>query len=173
MNNRAVLFVPLVIFAGLALFLMRGLELDPQELPSALIDKPWPAFELATLEGARASNHDLVGQKSLVNVWATWCITCRVEHPFLMDLQRQGVRLIGVNYKDNQADAERWLQEKGNPFVFSAIDKDGKLGIELGVFGAPETYFVDSRGVIQYKHVGEINQRVWDDSLNAVWQSLK
>lgn len=173
MNNRAVLFVPLIVFAGLALFLMRGLELDPKELPSALIDKPWPAFQLPTLEGKQASAGDLAGAKSLVNVWATWCITCRVEHPFLMDLQRQGVRLIGLNYKDNQADAARWLREKGNPFVFSAIDADGKLGIELGVFGAPETYFVDSRGVIQYKHVGEINQRVWDDSLKAVWQSLK
>lgn len=173
MNNRAVLFVPLLIFSGLAAFLLRGLALDPQELPSALIDKPWPAFQLQTLEGASASDKDLTGQKSLVNVWATWCITCRVEHPFLMDLQRQGVRLIGLNYKDNQADAKRWLQEKGNPFVFNAIDADGKLGIDLGVFGAPETYFVDSRGVIQYKHVGEINQRVWDEKLKTAWDALK
>lgn len=172
MKQRLVFFFPLALFIGLALFLLRGLDLDPQELPSALIDKPWPAFSLASHEGKTVTQADLTGAKTLVNVWATWCITCRVEHPFLMQLQAEGVRMVGLNYKDQTADARRWLTEKGNPFVFNAIDADGKLGIELGVFGAPETYFVDRNGIIKYKHVGEINQRVWDDKLKAVWQSL-
>lgn len=173
MNRRWVLVVPLLLFGALALFLLRGLALDPTELPSALLNKPWPNFHLQTLEGESKTERDLRGQKALVNIWATWCITCRVEHPFLSDLQQRGVRIIGINYKDDPEAARQWLNNKGNPFVFSIQDRDGKLGIELGVFGAPETYFIDSQGVIQYKHVGEINQRVWGDKLEAIWQSLR
>jgi cytochrome c biogenesis protein CcmG, thiol:disulfide interchange protein DsbE len=171
--KRMKLFLPLVIFAILAIFLMRGLKLDPSAMPSALLNKPWPVFSLPTLEsGEIVSEKNLLGQKALVNIWATWCVTCRVEHPFLMQLQQQGITIYSVNYKDNQADAKAWLQEKGNPYRFTIIDADGKLGIDLGVFGAPETYFIDSHGVIRYKHVGDLNERVWNEELKTVWDKL-
>lgn len=171
--KRLKLFLPLLVFAVLAAFLLRGLKLDPKEIPSALLDKPWPVFSLPALEtGAPLTEKNLVGQKALVNIWATWCITCRVEHPYLMQLANKGVLLYGVNYKDKPADAQQWLQDKGNPYRFTIVDADGRLGIDLGVFGAPETYFIDSRGVIRYKHVGDLNERVWQDKLGAVWNSL-
>jgi cytochrome c biogenesis protein CcmG/thiol:disulfide interchange protein DsbE len=171
--NRLKLFLPLVIFAILAIFLMRGLKLDPNAMPSALLDKPWPVFSLPTLEsGEIVSEKNLLNQKALVNIWATWCVTCHVEHPFLIQLQQQGITIYSVNYKDNQADAKTWLQEKGNPYRFTIIDADGKLGIDLGVFGAPETYFIDSHGVIRYKHVGDLNERVWNEKLKAIWNQL-
>ena len=171
--KRLKLFLPLIVFAVLAVFLMRGLKLDPAAMPSALLDKPWPVFSLPTLEsGEVISEKSLRGQKALVNVWATWCVTCRVEHPFLMQLAQNGVLIIGLNYKDKQDEAQRWLQEKGNPFRFTINDADGKLGMDLGVFGAPETYFVDSQGVIRYKYIGDLNERVWNDSLKAVWDKL-
>ena len=171
--KRLKLFLPLIVFAILAAFLMRGLKLDPSSMPSALLDKPWPVFSLSTLESAEVvSEKNLRGQKTLVNVWATWCITCRVEHPFLMQLSKNGVLVIGLNYKDKYDEAQRWLQEKGNPFRFTINDADGKLGMDLGVFGAPETYFVDSQGIIRYKYIGDLNERVWNDSLKAVWDKL-
>ncbi|HSC75413.1 MAG TPA: DsbE family thiol:disulfide interchange protein [Pseudomonadales bacterium] len=171
--KRMKLFLPLIIFAVLALFLMRGLKLDPSAMPSALLNKPWPVFSLHTLDANDSiSEKNLRGQKALVNIWATWCVTCRVEHPFLMQLQQQGITIYSVNYKDNQADAKNWLQEKGNPYRFTIVDADGKLGIDLGVFGAPETYFIDAQGVIRYKHVGDLNERVWNEKLKAVWDQL-
>ena len=171
--NRLKLFLPLLLFAVLAGFLWMGLKLDPKALPSALLDKPWPAFSLPALEnGTTVSEKNLHGQKALVNVWATWCVTCRIEHPFLMQLSQQGVLMVGVNYKDNTDEARIWLNQKGNPFRFTIVDSDGRLGMDLGVFGAPETYFVDSQGVIRYKHVGDLNARVWQEKLQAVWQSL-
>ena len=171
--NRLKLFLPLAFFAALAIFLMRGLTLDPNAMPSALLDKTWPVFSLPTIgsTGIVTEKH-LHGQKALVNIWATWCVTCRVEHPFLMQLQQQGVTIYGVNYKDKDDEAEQWLREKGNPYRFTIVDADGKLGIDLGVFGAPETYFIDSQGIIRYKHVGDLNERVWNDKLKAVWDQL-
>lgn len=170
--KRLKLFLPLAIFAVIAVFLMRGLTLDPNAMPSALLDKPWPVFSLPTLDNNTVSEKDLQSQKALVNVWATWCITCRVEHPFLMQLARDNVRIIGINYKDDRTAATEWLVGKGNPFATTIVDADGKLGLDLGVFGAPETYFIDASGVIRYKHVGELNQRVWDDKLHSIWEKL-
>jgi cytochrome c biogenesis protein CcmG/thiol:disulfide interchange protein DsbE len=171
--KRLKLFLPLLIFAVLAVFLLRGLKLDPHEMPSALLDKPWPSFSLPTLENSQlVTEKTLRGQKALVNVWATWCITCRVEHPFLMQLAQNGVLIYGISYKDKSVEAQQWLQEKGSPYRFTIIDSDGKLGIDLGVFGAPETYFIDSSGVIRYKHVGDLNERVWSEKLQAVWNSM-
>jgi cytochrome c biogenesis protein CcmG/thiol:disulfide interchange protein DsbE len=171
--RRLKLFLPLIIFAVLTAFLMRGLKLDPTAMPSALLDKPWPAFSLPTLEtGENVSEKNLVGKKALVNVWATWCVTCRVEHPFLMQLSRDGITIFSVNYKDTQDDAQKWLKEKGNPYRFSIADSNGKLGIDLGVFGAPETYFINSQGVIRYKYIGDLNERVWNEKLKAIWEKL-
>ena len=176
MTKRLKLFLPLILFTVLAGFLWVGLKLDPKAIPSALLDKPWPAFSLPTLEtGEIVSEKQLRGEKILVNVWATWCITCRIEHPFLMQLSQQGVLMAGVNYKDDSQAAKQWLTEKGNPFRFTVVDRDGKLELiaNLGVFGAPETYFVDSQGVIRYKHVGDLNARVWQETLLPVWQGMQ
>jgi cytochrome c biogenesis protein CcmG/thiol:disulfide interchange protein DsbE len=173
-SRRLKLFLPLLIFAVLALFLLRGLKLDPAAMPSALIDKPWPAFSLPDLaSGKLLTEKNLKGQKALVNVWATWCVTCHVEHPYLMQLAQNGIAIYSVNYKDKKPDAEKWLLDKGNPYRATIVDADGKLGIDLGVFGAPETYFIDSHGVIRYKHVGDLNARVWQEKLQAVWQALQ
>jgi cytochrome c biogenesis protein CcmG/thiol:disulfide interchange protein DsbE len=171
--KRLKLFVPLIIFALLALFLLRGLKLDPSAMPSALLDKPMPTFSLLSLESQQAVTEKSVkGNKALINVWATWCITCRVEHPFLMQLAKSGVLIYGINYKDNNPDAVQWLREKGNPYTLTITDPDGKLGIDLGVFGAPETYFIDSQGVIRYKHVGDLNEKIWHEKLRDIWEHL-
>lgn len=171
---RLWLFIPLLVFIGLVLFLMRGLQLDPSAVPSALLDRPLPAFSLPRLEADAPpiSERDWHGRKALVNVWATWCVTCRIEHPYLMTLASRGIPLYGINYKDDPVAARRWLQEKGNPYQMTVVDQRGKLGIDLGVSGAPETYLVDSSGIIRYKHTGDLNERVWQDKLKPVWDSL-
>lgn len=172
--SRLKLFIPLIIFAVLAVFFWRGLSLDPTDMPSALIDKPMPAFSLPTLEDANQiiTQDDLKGEVALVNVWATWCIACRVEHPYLVELANQGVRVIGINYKDDVAEAQRWLKNLHNPYVYSIIDADGRLGIDLGVFGAPETYVVDRQGVIRHKHVGVVDDKVWTEQLKPIVDQL-
>lgn len=157
------LFIPFAVFVVLAVVLLRGLERDPSHLPSALIDQPVPAFSLPNLlePGERVSEEVFQGHVSLLNVWATWCPSCRVEHGFLNRLSEQGVRIIGMDYKDEDAAARRWLEELGNPYAVTFADRDGTLGVDLGVFGAPETYLVDSEGVIRAKHVGVMNDKVW------------
>ena len=173
MGPRLKLFLPLILFAMLAITLFQGLSLDPTEMPSALIDRPLPAFNLPRLgQPGTLSEQDVEGQVSLLNVWATWCVACRVEHPYLRQLSDQGVRLIGLNYKDNDADAERWLEELGNPYQFNIADNEGTLGLDLGVYGAPETYLVDGVGVIRYRHVGVVDERVWKTILEPLYQEL-
>ncbi|MEP4484658.1 MAG: DsbE family thiol:disulfide interchange protein [Halioglobus sp.] len=169
MAPRLKLFAPLFIFALLALLLFRGLSLDPREMPSALIDKPLPDFELASLgEQRMLSREDVTGQISLFNVWATWCVSCRVEHPYLQQLADAGVPIVGVNYKDEDAAALQWLQDLGNPYTVNIADRDGTLGLDLGVYGAPETYVVDANGVIRYRHVGVVDERVWRSILEPI-----
>jgi cytochrome c biogenesis protein CcmG/thiol:disulfide interchange protein DsbE len=174
MGPRLKLFLPLFLFAVLALFLYRGLQLDPRELPSALIDRPLPAFELPALGQDRLLTREQVtGEVSLFNVWATWCVSCRVEHPYLHMLAEQGVPIFGVNYKDDDADALRWLQELGDPYRLNIVDAQGTLGLDLGVYGAPETYLVDAAGVIRYRHVGVVDDRVWRDILQPLYIELQ
>lgn len=166
-------FLPLFIFALLALLFLRGLELDPQEMPSALIDKPVPAFKLPQLNSeAPVTEQSLLGKVYLLNVWATWCVSCKVEHPYLMLLAEQGVNIVGVNYKDDIGKAEAWLQKLGDPYLLNIIDANGKLGLDLGVFGAPETYVVDAKGIIRFKHVGIVDERVWQQQLAAIYHGL-
>lgn len=173
--QRFKLFLPLIIFIGLGLLLWKGLSLDPNAMPSALKDKRVPAFVLPGLKQATVSytEQDLNGQPSLLNVWATWCVACRVEHPYLIELAKTGVRIVGLNYKDNNTRAIKWLGKLGNPYVFNIADTEGRLGLDLGVFGAPETYIIDSQGVIRHKHVGVIDERVWQKELLPVWTSLQ
>lgn len=171
--KRLLLLLPLAIFLVGAVFLYRGLYLDPSELPSALIGKPVPEFSLPAVEGGKTlTRADLLGKPALLNVWATWCISCRVEHPVLNKLAQQGVRVYGVNYKDENAAALKWLKEFHNPYQLNIDDKDGSLGLNLGVYGAPETFFIDSKGIIRHKFVGVIDEVVWREQLASKYQEL-
>lgn len=179
-KQRLFLFIPVAIVAGLAVLFWRGLSLNPNDMPSALLNKPVPAFELPVLaapenpEGVVSANQEMFkGKVSLLNVWATWCVTCRQEHEFLNTLKAQGVLIYGINYKDNNEDAQQWLAELNNPYVYSVIDADGRLGLNLGVFGAPETYVIDKQGVIRYKHIGDVNQDVWNKVLAPIIKELQ
>lgn len=179
-KQRLFLFIPLIIFAILAVLFWRGLSLNPSEMPSALLNKPVPVFELPVLPAPEnpqgltsASQEMLKGKVSLLNVWATWCVTCRQEHEFLNTLKAQGILIYGINYKDNTEDAQQWLAELHNPYVYSVIDEDGRLGLNLGVFGAPETYVIDRQGVIRYKHIGDVNAQVWEKTIKPIVDSLK
>jgi len=178
-KQRLFLFIPLAIFAALAVLFWRGLSLNPNEMPSALLNKPVPPFELPVLpapenpQGLVSANQEMLkGKVSLLNVWATWCTTCRQEHEFLNTLKAQGILIYGINYKDNGEDAQRWLAELHNPYVFSVTDEDGRLGLNLGVFGAPETYVIDKQGVVRYKHIGDVNAQVWEKTIKPIFDSL-
>lgn len=173
MAPRLKLFIPLILFGVLALFLFRGLSLDPKEMPSALINRPLPEFSLPALAQERLlTRKDVVGKVALLNVWATWCVSCRVEHPYLRQLADTGVPVYGLNYKDDDADAIRWLQELGNPYLFNIADRQGSLGLDLGVYGAPETYLLDVDGVIRYRHVGVVDENVWQTILQPAYLEL-
>jgi cytochrome c biogenesis protein CcmG/thiol:disulfide interchange protein DsbE len=179
-KQRLFLFIPLAVFALLAVLFWRGLSLNPNEMPSALLNKPVPAFELPVLpapenpQGLVNANQEMLKDRvSLLNVWATWCTTCRQEHEFLNTLKAQGILIYGINYKDNTEDAQRWLAELHNPYVYSVTDEDGRLGLNLGVFGAPETYVIDKHGVIRYKHIGDVNQDVWNKVLAPIIKELQ
>lgn len=172
--RRALLLLPLLLFLGLGLLFFRGLSLNPQELPSALIDKPLPAFSLADLKQPQQlrSEADLKGP-ALVNVWATWCPTCKAEHQMLNRLAQAGVTIYGINYKDDRAAAVRWLEDYLDPYQLNIADPEGSLGINLGVYGAPETFLIDARGVIRHKYVGAIDERVWREELAPRYQALQ
>ena len=168
--TRLKFFLPVILFMGLALLLWRGLYLDPKELPSVLIDKPMPAFALTTVDDESVSNADLPEQIFLLNVWGSYCLPCLIELPTLMRLSEEGeIPVVGVNYRDEQDLALDWLDENGNPFAFSILDELGRFGIDLGVYGAPETYLVDAEGVIRYRHVSVLDETVWaQDFLPAI-----
>ncbi len=151
--------LPLVIFLVLAAFLYVGLGLNPREVPSPLIDKPAPAFTLPQLHDTQKqfSPADMKGKVWLLNVWASWCVSCKEEHPVLMSLAQQNiVPIYGLDYKDKKADAEAWLREGGDPYTVSVMDADGRIGIDYGVYGVPETYVIDKQGVIRYKQIGPV-----------------
>jgi cytochrome c biogenesis protein CcmG/thiol:disulfide interchange protein DsbE len=178
-KQRLFLFIPLAIFILLGVLFWRGLSLDPNEMPSALLNKPVPAFELPVIsapenpQGLMTANQEMLkGEVSLLNVWATWCLPCKQELPFFNTLKAQGVKIYGVNYKDDPEEAQRWLSEFHNPFVFSVLDADGRLGVNLGVFGYPETYLVDKQGVIRYKHIGEMDAQIWTKTIKPIFESL-
>ncbi|OUS27918.1 thiol:disulfide interchange protein [Thalassotalea sp. 42_200_T64] len=161
---KLIRFLPLIGFMLLGFLLYRGLFLNPQAMPSALIGKKMPEFQLTQLENSNAvvSTADLKGNIVLLNVWATWCPACKQEHPYLVDLARNPkVKLYGVNYKDERHAAMQWLQNYKNPYVFSIFDVDGSLGLDLGVFGAPETFVIDHTGTIRKRFAGPINGIVW------------
>jgi cytochrome c biogenesis protein CcmG/thiol:disulfide interchange protein DsbE len=155
--------IPLAIFIVLVVFLAIGLGHDPHEVPSPLINKPAPAFQLRQLQDPTKtfSAQDMRGKVWLLNVWSSWCISCREEHPVLLEFSRSGdVPLYGLDYKDKPEDALGWLRDFGNPYVLSAMDTDGRVGIDYGVYGVPETYLIDRDGVIRFKQVGPLTPEI-------------
>lgn len=172
---RLKLFLPLLIFVCLALLFWRGLSLDPQAMPSALLDKPVPDFSLAAVGNRERQlrRDDLPQTPLLLNVWATWCVACRVEHPYLNQLSQQGVPIVGINLRDDTDAAQQWLEEFHNPYLFSLADTEGRLALDLGVFGAPETFLVDAEGAIRCKHIGVVDDGVWKTKLQPLYQKLQ
>ena len=154
--------IPLAIFVVLAGFLAAGLSRDPHLVPSPLVGKPAPAFTLPRLDQAATfAPAEMQGRVWMLNVWASWCGACRQEHPLLTDVARSGVvPLIGLDYKDTVPDARRWLAEHGDPYQLTAVDADGRVGIDYGVYGVPETYVIDRAGTIRYKHIGPVTPDV-------------
>lgn len=173
--------VPLAIFAvigGLlfyALYLSNTGRYSPKDIPSPLIGKALPAFSLSTVAdpARKVSRDDMLGRVYLLNVWASWCVACRQEHPFLNELARnKAVTIIGLNYKDKREDALGWLGGLGNPYELSLADGDGRLGIDLGVYGVPETFVIDKQGVIRYKQIGPITPEAWEQKLAPMIKEL-
>lgn len=158
MKRRLLLLIPLLVFVVLAAFLYQGLSLNPSARDSALLAREFPAFQLSSLEDpdARVDESLFQGEVTLVNVWGEWCPTCKQEMPQLLALADQGVRLIGIDYKDTRAKGREFLDEFGNPFELNIFDPEGSLGFDLGVYGAPETFLVDAEGIIRYHHTGYI-----------------
>lgn len=169
-------FLPLAIFALLVLMLAMGLRLDPREVPSPLISQPAPTFQLPRLEDpARTlSTQELRGQVWLLNVWASWCAACVQEHPLLLELAREGRwTLIGLNYKDKPEAAKVWIQRHGgDPYRANLTDFDGRVGIDYGVYGLPETFVIDKQGVIRYKHIGVLTREALRDTILPMMRRL-
>lgn len=154
--------LPLGLFILLIVLFLFGLNNDPRLVPSPLIDKPAPAFNLPTLHAVekKISHENLKGKVSLINVWASWCAACRTEHPLLVEATEthQGLNLYGLNYKDKRSDALNWLEKLGDPYIESAFDQTGRTGIDYGVYGVPETFVIDKAGIIRYKHIGPLEK---------------
>jgi cytochrome c biogenesis protein CcmG/thiol:disulfide interchange protein DsbE len=167
---------PLAIFILLVGFLAVGLRLDPREVPSPLVGKPAPAFELPVLHqpDKRFVPGDMRGKVWLLNVWASWCVSCREEHPLLVELSKKGVLpILGLNYKDKGDDATAWLKQFGNPYDLSVVDADGRIGIDYGVYGVPETYLIDTEGVIRFKQIGPITPAVLEEKILPLAKALR
>ncbi|HUX25694.1 MAG TPA: DsbE family thiol:disulfide interchange protein [Burkholderiales bacterium] len=173
---RLARYLPLAVFVVMAVFLAIGLTKDPRELPSPLIGKPVPEFSLPPVMGRTLglSSADLKGQVALVNVFASWCVACREEHPVLLALSKQGIVPIeGLNYKDKPDDAQAWLDALGDPYTRTGADISGRVGIDWGVYGVPETFVVDRNGVIAYKQIGPITPKVLEDTILPLVRKLQ
>lgn len=173
--NRIWLFLPLVLALTLGVVLYWGLGEDPSELESALVGREVPSFELSMLRDAKVSSGPamLKGKVQLLNVWATWCAACRVEHSQLKRLAEQGVPIVGLNYKDERGAALEWLKKRGDPYTRVIYDPEGSLGFDLGVYGAPETYLIDADGIVRYRHVGVVDQDVWESEIEPVYERYR
>ncbi|PTT82720.1 DsbE family thiol:disulfide interchange protein [Pelomonas sp. HMWF004] len=172
--------IPLGLFLVLAVFLGVGLSRDPRELPSPLIGKPAPAFSLPTLDdagkgdGPLFSPQDMRGRVWVLNVWASWCVSCREEHPVLLELAKTGVvPLVGLDYKDRPDQAQGWLDRLGNPYTLSALDADGRVGMDYGVYGVPETYVIDKAGIVRFKQIGAVTPEVLKNKMLPLIQELQ
>ena len=167
--------LPLAVFVLMVGLLGYGLTLDPKKVPSPLIEKPAPEFSLAMLEDPtrQLSTADMRGQVWVLNVWASWCVSCRAEHEVITDLAgRNLVTVVGLNYKDKSTDATRWLEQFGNPYAVSVMDKDGRVGIDWGVYGVPETFVIGADGLIKYKHIGPVTHESLEQKIMPVLKEL-
>ena len=179
MNKK--LFLPLAIFLTLSIALMgqlfrNGNGDDPKKLESALVGKPVPTFKLeSVVNEAQILDENVVktGHPRLLNVWATWCPTCYAEHAYLTELAKQGVEIVGIDYKDERPKAMKFLASYGNPYKAIIFDPKGSLGLDLGVYGAPETFIIDGKGTIHYRHAGDVNEKVWNETLKPIYEKLK
>ncbi|MDI1351334.1 MAG: DsbE family thiol:disulfide interchange protein [bacterium] len=167
--------IPVILFVVLSIFLWRGLSLDPQHIPSAQIGRAVPKFTLPVLAHPESMFHSksLRGQVVLLNVWASWCGACMEEQVFMLQLAREGIPIYGLNYKDDEEDAMQWLGQWGNPFKVIMNDKEGRVAIDLGVYGAPETFIIDKKGIIRYRHVGIMNQDIWSKEMAPLMSQLE
>lgn len=175
-GRRLLFLIPVLAFAGLVVAFAVGLTLDPSKIPSVLIGKPVPEFTLPPVKGRTAgmSSDDLRGQVTLVNVFASWCAECRVEHPLLMRLAAQGdIPIYGINYKDLPDDAASWLDTLGDPYTRTGADRDGRVAIEWGVYGVPETFVVDRNGMIAYKHIGALTPKTLNEKIFPLVEKLR
>ena len=169
-------YLPFVLFAGFAVSLAFGLKNDPSLIPSVILDRPTPDFALSGLSDDEVGfkHDDLIGQVSLINVWASWCGVCGIEHPKLMRLSRdQTVPLYGIDWKDPPINGRQWLERYGNPYTLTGSDENGRLALDLGVTGAPETFVIDKTGRIRYKHIGAITDEVWNEKLAPMLAQLE
>lgn len=177
MSKRWILFLPLVVVSAMtglfAYALLSGV--DPKELPSALEGRAMPEFHLSTVEDSTATltPESLEGKPYLLNFWATWCPSCKYEHPYLNSLASEGVRIIGVNYKDDRELAMKWVEDYADPYEIDLFDPNGDLGFELGVTGAPETFFIDSKGIVRHRYQGPIDAALWDNKLKAIYDAME
>ena len=173
--NRLTHYLPLALFILLILGLFAFLDREESDLRSVLLNKQFPNFSLSRLDNVEIiTKDDLLELPSLLNVWATWCVACLVEHPFLMELKNEArIKIYGLNYKDDRNKALKLLDKIGDPYEFSIFDKDGKLAIDLGVYGAPETFLIDKEGIIRVRHVGVLTPEVWEQKFNSVLSKLK
>ncbi len=165
-------FVPVLILLALSLLFFWALNRpDRDEVPSGRTGEPVPAFKLPTLDGDdKRTEAVFEGHWSLLNVWGSWCPTCYVEHPYLMKLADRGVRIVGLNYKDERPKAQAYLEDGGDPYVVTLVDKEGDYGLDLGVYGAPETWVINPEGVVKLRHAGELNREVWQRKIAPVWK---
>ena len=164
MQGKLKFFLPAVVFVAMVIIFYRGLYNDPTLVVSPFIDKPAPAFDLPDLLNpeARVTNAEFLGKVSLFNVWASWCPGCASEHEMMMEIARStDVPIYGLNWKDERPAALKWLQQRGDPYVRNAVDRDNVTGIDWGVYGAPETFLIDAEGIIRYKHVGPLTPQIW------------
>lgn len=167
--------LPLLFFILLAVLLWRSLGHDHSRIRSNLIGKPMPAFDLSDLnaESTLIHDNDIIGKPVLLNIWATWCVTCMAEHAFLMKIkQQQRVDIIGLNYRDDRLDALRWLKKKGNPYQTVLFDPNGKTAIDFGIYGTPETFIIDQQGVIRYRHAGMLTEDLWQTEIEPIFTRL-
>ena len=168
--------LPVSVFFAITILLAVGLTMDPKKVPSPLIDKPVPEFGLPPVQGRELGleSADLRGEVSLLNVFASWCVACRQEHPLLMELSRRNlVPIHGLNYKDEPDDAAGWLDALGDPYTRTGADLDGRVGIDWGVYGVPETFVIDKNGNIAYKHIGPISQQDWETKIRPLVEKLQ
>ena len=168
--------LPLIVFVLMVGLLGYGLRLDPKKVPSPLIDKPAPEFSLSMLAtpSRQLSTKDMLGQVWVLNVWASWCVSCRAEHAVITALANKNlVTVVGLNYKDEPADAARWLEQFGNPYATSVMDQDGRVGIDWGVYGVPETFVIGADGLIKYKHIGPVTHESLEQTILPILKELK